>query len=116
MIYNYNKRNISIARMLRRNMTKEEKHLWYDFFKNLPITVNRQKPIGNYIVDFFIPERRIVIELDGSQHETNAGINADLKRDSEFSKLGILVLRYANEDVNKHFDAVCEDILKYINL
>ncbi|MBQ9806864.1 MAG: endonuclease domain-containing protein [Clostridia bacterium] len=116
MIYNYNKKNISIARILRRNMTKEEKHLWYDFLKNLPITVNRQKNIGNYIVDFFIPRRRIVIEIDGSQHETAVGMKADAKRDSELSQLGIVILRYTNEEVNQHFDAVCEDILRHINL
>ncbi len=53
---------------LRNNMTKEESHLWYDFLKKLPITVNRQKVIGRYIVDFYCAEAQIVIELDGSQH------------------------------------------------
>lgn len=116
MIYHYNKKNISIARILRRNMTKEEKHLWYDFLKKLPITVNRQKMIGNYIVDFFIPMWRIVIEIDGSQHQTPQGIQDDTKRDLDFYQLGIKVLRYNNEDVNRHFAAVCEDILKNIHL
>ena len=68
MIYNYNKKLVSTAQALRKRMTKEEKHLWYDFLKHLPVTVNRQKNIGNYIVDFFIAEKRVVIELDGSQH------------------------------------------------
>jgi len=56
------------AKTLRKNMTKEERHLWYDFLKTLPLTVNRQKVIGNYIVDFYIASSKIVIELDGSQH------------------------------------------------
>ena len=51
------------------HMTKQEKHLWYDFLKKLPITVNRQRNIGNYIVDFFIPSAKLVIEIDGAQHD-----------------------------------------------
>lgn len=67
MIYSYNKKLVSNARALRNNMTDEENHLWYDFLKKLPLTVNRQKNIGNYIVDFFIASKRIVIEIDGIQ-------------------------------------------------
>lgn len=69
MIYSYNKKLVSNARALRNNMTDEENHLWYDFLKKLPLTVNRQKNIGNYIVDFFIASKRIVIEIDGIQHK-----------------------------------------------
>ena len=67
MIYSYNKKLVSNARALRNNMTDEENHHWYDFLKKLPLTVNRQKNIGNYIVDFFIASKRIVIEIDGIQ-------------------------------------------------
>ena len=116
MIYKYNKKLILTAQELRKNMTKEEKHLWYDFLKLLPITVNRQKNIGNYIVDFFISHKRIVIELDGSQHGTEEIYNADTLRDDDFAKLGITVLRYSNTDINTNFSAVCEDILKHLNL
>ena len=112
MIYNYNKRNVSIARTLRKNMTREEKRLWYDFLKTLPITVNRQKPIGNYIVDFFIARERIVIEIDGSQHYEEENRLADKKRDEDFNKIGIKVLRYTNAEINTNFQGVCEDILK----
>ena len=56
------------AKLLRKNMTKEERRLWYDFLKTLPVTVNRQKVIGNCIVDFYIASFKTVIELDGSQH------------------------------------------------
>ena len=69
------------AQRLRRDMTKEEKHLGYDFLKLLPLTVNRQKVIENYIVDFYIAEAQIVIELDGSQHYEEEGIQKDKIRD-----------------------------------
>ena len=84
------------AKALRKNMTKEERHLWYDFLKSLPVTVNRQKIIGNYIVDFYIATYKIVIELDGSQHYENKGIENDIKRDTFLNDLGIKVLRYLN--------------------
>ena len=64
----HNKKLIKNAQTLRKNMTDEEKHLWYDFLKKLPFTVNRQKNIRNYIVDFYIHSKGIVIELDGPQH------------------------------------------------
>lgn len=116
MIYRYNKSLVPVAQMLRKNMTKEEKHLWYDFFKKLPCTVNRQKNIGNYIVDFFISHRRIVIELDGSQHSVEENKKADEIRDLDLQKLGVTVLRYSNMDINTRFDAVCKDILKHLEL
>ncbi len=103
------------AKTLRKNMTKEERHLWYNFLKTLPVTVNRQKVIGNYIVDFYIASSKLVIELDGSQHYEDSGIENDAKRDAFLSSLGIKVLRYSNLDVNQKFESVCEDILNEIN-
>ena len=103
------------SRTLRKNMTKEERHLWYDFLKALPVTVKRQKVIGNYIVDFYIASSKIVIELDGSQHYDDNNIRKDEKRDDFFNSLGIEVLRYSNLDINKRFKYVCEDILNRIN-
>ena len=103
------------AKVLRKNMTKEEKRLWYDFLKNLPITVNRQKVIGNYIVDFYIASSKIVIELDGSQHYEEKGIEKDAQRDEFLNSLGVRVLRYSNSDINQRFESVCEDILNNIN-
>ena len=95
-------------------MTPEEKHLWYDFLKGLPVTVNRQKMIGNYIVDFFIAEKRIAIELDGSQHTLEVNKEADERRDEELHRLGITVIRYSNALVNERFNYVCDDIMKYL--
>ncbi len=102
------------AKSLRKNMTKEERHLWHDFLKNLPMTVNRQKVIGKYIVDFYIASYKLVIEIDGSQHYEDKGIENDLKRDKYLNSLGIKVLRYSNADINQRFKGVCEDILKEV--
>ena len=96
-------------------MTKEERHLWYDFLKSLPLTVHRQKVIGSYIVDFYIASARLVIELDGSQHYADVAIQADRSRDADLQSLGLQVLRYANSDVNRNFPGVCQDILNHIN-
>ena len=111
----YNSSLTGNAKILRRNMTKEERHLLYDFLKTLPITVNRQKVIGNYIVDFYVATAKIVIEIDGSQHYEDSGIENDAKRDEYLDSLGIKVLRYSNSDINKRFDGVCQDILNNIN-
>ena len=105
----------SNAKTLRKNMTKEERHLWYDFLKNLPITINRQKVIGNYIVDFYCSEFKTIIELDGSQHYEDKGQQNDKLRDEYFKSLGIKVLRYSNYDVNKNFYGVCTNILSNFN-
>ncbi len=102
------------AKALRKSMTKEERHLWYDFLKTLPYTVNRQKVIGKYIVDFYIASCKTVIEIDGSQHFENDGIQSDTKRDNYLKESGFKVLRYSNLDINKNFESVCRDILNNI--
>ena len=100
----------SFAKELRKNMTRQERHLWYGFLKHLPITVHRQKVIGSYIVDFYIAEKKLVIELDGSQHYAVPGKQADGVRDAFLRKQGITVVRYANSDVDGNFGGVCADI------
>ena len=104
-----------ISKVLRKNMTKEEKHLWYDFLKLLPQTVNRQKVIGKYIVDFYCASAKIVIELDGLQHCREKEKQQDHERDQYLNQLGITVLRYPNSDIHDYFDDVCLDILQHIN-
>ena len=110
----YNPRIQGKAKTLRKNMTKEERHLWYDFQKGLPVMVHRQKVIGNYIVDFYIAEQKIVIELDGSQHYAAEGHHADQIRDAYLKSLGMEVLRYSNGDINERFERVCHDIWNHI--
>jgi very-short-patch-repair endonuclease len=97
-------------------MTKEERHLWYDFLKPLSVTVNRQKVIGSYIADFYCAQAKIVIELDGSQHYVDKGIERDLTRDAYFAKHKIKVLRYSNAQIREEFDRVCEDILQNLSM
>ena len=91
-------------------MTDEERKLWYDYLKTLELNVNRQKVIGCYVVDFYIPRKKIIIEIDGSQHFEDIGQQTDTQRDKYFASLGIKVLRYTNIDINLRFKAVCEDI------
>ena len=104
------------AQKLRREMTKEERRLWYGFLKQLPVTVNRQKVIGHYIVDFYCASRKLVIELDGSQHYEEEGAASDRERDHALNSLGITVVRYSNDDVNRNFDGVCADLLRRLDL
>ena len=102
------------ARTLRKTMTKEERRLWYDCLKQLPVTVNRQKVIGRYIVDFYCAAAKVVIELDGSQHYEDAALAADRERDAYLRSLGLTVLRYTNLAVNRNFKDVCEDVYRHL--
>ena len=102
------------AQKLRRGMTEEESHLWYDFLKPLSVTVNRQKVIGPYIVDFYIGSAKLVIELDGSQHFSQSGIANDIERDKYLRARGKTVLRFSNKDVRCHFEKVCSTISMHL--
>ena len=104
------------AQKLRREMTKEERRLWYDFLKQLPLTVNRQKVIGHYIVDFYCASAKLAIELDGSQHYESEGTTSDQERDYALNQLGITVVRYSNSDIDRNFDGVCADLLRRLQL
>lgn len=88
-------------------MTKEEKHLWYDFFKSYRPKFTRQKVLGKYIVDFYCASVALVVEIDGSQHFEECGILNDAKRTEYLEKFGIKVIRISNADVFKNFEAVC---------
>ena len=106
----HDKQILRNSQALRRNMTKEERHLWYDFLKSYPIQFNRQYPIGNYIVDFYCQKAKLVIELDGSQHCSPEQIEYDRERTAFLKQQGLSVLRYSNLDVVNQFRAVCENI------
>ena len=112
----YNKNLVENAKKLRKNMTPEEKHLWYDFLKRLPYCVKRQHNIENYIVDFYIAKKKIVIEVDGTQHNSEEHKVSDEKRDKALAEWGIEVLRYSNESIRNSFVAVADSILKKLDL
>ena len=99
------------ARNLRKAMTKEERHLWYDFLRDYPCHIYRQRVIGNYIVDFYCADAKLVIELDGSQHYEDEGREYDEARTAFLETYGLQVLRIPNNEVNGNFEGVCE----YIN-
>lgn len=114
MEYVHNKTLTPYAKSLRKNMTKEERHLWYDFLRGCGVRFTRQKVIGNYIVDFYCAAAKLVIELDGGQHFEAAAAEKDRERDQYLHSLGLSVLRYSNLDVNENFSGVCEDILQHL--
>ena len=97
-------------------MTPAEKHLWYDFLKRLPIQAHRQYNIGNYIVDFYIPKKQLVIEIDGIQHLTEENKEKDQTRDNFLEEQGLMVLRFSNESICKNFTDVCQVILNHIEV
>ncbi len=106
----YNKEIVPAARMLRKNMTKEEKHLWYDFLRTYPIPFSRQKVLGRYIADFYCARANLVIELDGSQHYTEAGVWKDEKRTKFLEEYGKKVVRFRNYEIRDCFRKTCEKI------
>ena len=113
---NKNGKLTSNSQSLRKNMTTEEKRLWYDFLKKLPLNINRQKVIGNYIVDFYCSEKNTVIEIDGSQHYEEDAIYKDKIREDFLKSLGLKIIRYSNYDINRNFEGVCQDILNRFDL
>ena len=110
MDYKHNKSLVSNARNLRKNMTKEERHLWYDFLRSYPVKFLRQKIFGKYIVDFYCAEAALIIELDGSQHYEEAEMANDIERTAYLEQYGLKVLRIPNNAVNQNFRGVCEYI------
>ncbi|MBQ8228792.1 MAG: endonuclease domain-containing protein [Clostridia bacterium] len=98
------------AKTLRKNMTKEERHLWYDFFRTYPVRFLRQKVIDNYIVDFYCHEARLIIELDGSQHYEDKGLVKDNIKTERLEERNLTVLRIPNNEIHSNFGSVCEYI------
>ena len=111
----YSQNNKQLARQLRSNMTKEEKTLWYRYLRNCNVRFLRQKPIGNFIVDFYCPKLHLVIELDGSQHYSDKGIQYDNKRTKELMEYGIkAVIRIPNNEINYNLAGVVDFIEGHI--
>ena len=106
----HNKQLVPFAKQLRKEMTKEERHLWYDYLRTYPIRFSRQKVLGEYIVDFYCAQAKLVIELDGSQHYEEQGTVKDRERTAFLEQYGLTVIRIPNNEVNQNFRGVCEYI------
>lgn len=109
-----NNKLLENARYLRREMTRHEKHLWYDFLQHYPIKIYKQRIIDNFIADFYCHKARLVIELDGSQHFTPEGKSYDEARTEIINQYGVKVIRYSNLDIDEKFDGVCFEIDRII--
>ncbi len=112
----YKKTNVALSQHLRKHMTPEERHLWYDFLKKLPVSVKRQVCIENYIVDFYVPSNKTVIELDGAMHYMLGNKQDDEKRDAVISEHGITVLRFTNKELKHNFEGICLEIMKKLDV
>ena len=106
----HNHEIVPAAKMLRKNMTKEERHLWYDFLRSYPVKFLRQKILGKYIVDFYCAEAKLIVELDGSQHYEDKGMKYDTERTTYLEQYGVRVLRIPNNEVSRNFSGLCEYI------
>ena len=110
MDFKHNKNLVPFAKRLRREMTKEERHLWYDFLRTHPARFSRQKVLGRYIVDFYSAAAKLVIELDGSQHYEGDGMEKDAERTAFLEGYGLTVIRIPNNAIAQNFRGVCEYI------
>ena len=106
----HNRQLVPLAKQLRKEMTKEERHLWYDYLRSYPVRFSRQKVLGKYIADFYSAEARLVIELDGSQHYENVNIAKDAQRTAFLENYGLSIIRIPDNEVNRNFRGVCEYI------
>ena len=106
----HNKQLVPLAKQLRRDMTKEERHLWYDFLRTHPARFSRQKVLGKYIADFYSAKAKLVIELDGSQHYEDSNMENDAQRTAFLESYGLTVIRIPNNEVSRNFRGVCEYI------
>ena len=110
MTLDYNKKNIILAQNNRKNATPQEKHLWYDFLSKYKVRFQRQKAIDEFIVDFYCCKAKLVIEIDGSQHYTESGIQQDEFRTEILEGYGLRVIRFTNHQIDHNFRGVCEYI------
>ena len=106
----HNKQLVPLAKQLRKEMTKEERHLWYDFLRTHPVRFSRQKIPGKYIADFYSAEAKLVIEPDGSQHYEDGNMVKDAERSAFLEEYGLTIIRIPNNEVSRNFRGVCEYI------
>ena len=106
----HNKQLVPLAKQLQKEMTKEERYLWYDFLRTHPVRFSRQKVLGKYIADFYSAEAKLIIELDGSQHYEDGNAQKDAERTAFLEGYGLTIIRIPNNEVSKNFHGVCEYI------
>ena len=106
----YRRRLKRSARALRNEPTPAERKLWFEFLRELPLRFSRQKPLGDYIADFYCASRLLIIEVDGDTHFTTAGEAHDARRSASLETKGLRVLRFTNLEVMQQFEAVCQRI------
>lgn len=110
MSLDYNKKNITLAKNLRKNATPQEQHLWYDFLSKYKVRFQRQKAIDDFIADFYCHKAKLVIEIDGIQHSTSQGKEKDEFRTEILNEYGLRVIRFTNLQIDANFRGVCEYI------
>ena len=106
----HNPKIVPAAKMLRKNMTKEERHLWYDYLRTHPARFSRQKVLGRYVADFYSAQAKLVIELDGGGHYTEEAKQYDEERTAFLKAYGLTVIRIPNNEVNSNFRGICDYI------
>lgn len=106
----YRSTSLDRSRKLRKAMTPQKRRLWYAFLRSYPVKIYRQRSIGPYIADFFCHAAHLVIEVDGSQHFTPEGLDYDRARTQAIEEYGVAVLRFDNTQVDRQFEAVCQEI------
>ena len=106
----YNKKNIILAKNLRKYATPQEKKMWYEFLSKYEVRFQRQKAIDDFIADFYCDKAKLIIEIDGSQHRTNIGLKNDDIRTDVLRNYGLTVIRFTNQQIDHDFNAVCEYI------
>lgn len=111
----YSKSNIPLAKTLRKNMTPWERKLWYEFLSQYPVRFQRQKAIGDFIVDFYCAKAGLVIELDGSQHYNRSGAVKDAIRTERLEEFGLTVLRIPNNEITENFPGVCDCVDSFVS-
>ena len=108
--YRYTEEAMAQAKVLRENMTKSERHLWYDFLRYHKPRFQRQRPIGPYVVDFVCYDAALVVELDGEAHDSQNAWMHDEARTKYLEHLGFRIIRFLSRDVFENFEGVCQKI------
>ena len=110
----YNSKLVTRAKELRKNMTTAEKKLWVNYLRKFQYRVLRQRPIDNFIVDFYCPKLQLVIEVDGEGHFSEGGKQYDSERTRILEGYGLRVIRFTNDEVLQNLEGVCQVIEGFI--